>query len=304
MDNLMDVYQVGMMVNHRSRHDWGPGKVLAVEGQKLKIYFRDCPGEDAIKTLVPTADMLELAASQIDPQLDNLPPYRAGKLQTTKKRLTIDEGLVAFHRLFPLYFEDPKYFNDPQLGERAYKLAAHQLFVNTLGDGKGRQLLQAGHLDEVRKHALAVEAKVNLLSSFERMALRDGLKDDAAAHRFFQALFNLIEAPRLDQTTFEGWITAVELLPVQPGKSRAHTWPILTLLPYLACPDRQMFLKPDKTKACADCLRFELQYRTELNWLTYQKLLEMAELLLRRLQPFGARDMIDVQSFIWVIGEV
>ena len=64
-----------------------------------------------------------------------------------------------------------------------------------------------------------------------------------------------------------------------------------------------MFLKPKVTNECADRLRFNLQYSANLRWLTYRKLVEMSDWLLERLRPLGARDYIDVQSFIWVIAK-
>jgi len=64
-----------------------------------------------------------------------------------------------------------------------------------------------------------------------------------------------------------------------------------------------MFLKPEVSKECADRLAFNLNYTPTLNWLTYQKLLEMSKLLMEHLRPLGAREMIDVQSFMWVIGQ-
>jgi len=51
-------------------------------------------------------------------------------------------------------------------------------------------------------------------------------------------------------------------------------------------------------------LNYDLRYRPELNWETYDRLLEMSRILMERLQPQGARDFIDIQSFIWMIGEV
>jgi len=63
-----------------------------------------------------------------------------------------------------------------------------------------------------------------------------------------------------------------------------------------------MFLKPEVTQDCAARLIFELNYRPQLNWLTYAKLLEMSRYLLQVLRPLGARDFIDIQSFIWLIG--
>src|SRR5262249_27102841 len=55
------------------------------------------------------------------------------------------------------------------------------------------------------------------------------------------------------------------------------------------------------TKECAERLRFEIQYSAQLRWITYRKILDMAELLLDRLRTLGARDFIDVQSFMWII---
>jgi len=64
-----------------------------------------------------------------------------------------------------------------------------------------------------------------------------------------------------------------------------------------------MFLKPAPTQECADRMRFDLQYGSDLRWLTYKKLMQMGGQLLERLRPRGARDYIDVQSFIWVIAK-
>ncbi len=60
-----------------------------------------------------------------------------------------------------------------------------------------------------------------------------------------------------------------------------------------------MFLKPLVTKLAANICEFELNYKPRLNWLTYQKLLDLAKLLIAELSDLGARDMIDVQTFIW-----
>lgn len=50
----------------------------------------------------------------------------------------------------------------------------------------------------------------------------------------------------------------------------------------------------------------DINYRSELNWLTYNRVLELAELIRTKLikdgrETLAPRDLIDVQSFIWVI---
>lgn len=76
-----------------------------------------------------------------------------------------------------------------------------------------------------------------------------------------------------------------------------------TLLPYLADPTRFMFLKPEPTKECAARLRFDLKYDSSLERETYARLMILSDQLLKRLHPLGARDFIDVQSFMWVVSK-
>jgi hypothetical protein len=56
------------------------------------------------------------------------------------------------------------------------------------------------------------------------------------------------------------------------------------------------------TKKAARRLDFDLNYNTNLDWMTFASLNNLGKLLLEKLQPLGARDMIDVQSFIFVTG--
>jgi hypothetical protein len=142
---------------------------------------------------------------------------------------------------------------------------------------------------------------MNLLSPYESMALREGLAADAvAAAKFFEAVFAFVErGPNQEQ--FNALASAVRNLPVDEGRARVATWPVQTLLPFLADPSRFMFLKPEPTQACADRLRFDLLYDSSLRWATYERLMVMADILLAELRPLGAKDFIDVQSFMWVI---
>jgi hypothetical protein len=61
-----------------------------------------------------------------------------------------------------------------------------------------------------------------------------------------------------------------------------------------------MFVKPAVTNGAANSNRSELNYSPQLNWLTYKQLLAFSAMLLPRLRERGARDLMDVQSFIWV----
>lgn len=299
-------YRVGTIVTHPKCPEWGPGRVLEVKGTKVTVYFRDIRGEslaDAVRSIRVDLVPLSLSGQQSDPALDNLPPFSAGEFaRLPRKRVTLAEGIERFHMLFPLYFRDPQYIGGSGDGERTYKVAAHELFVRTLGDGHLAALIESGDFDEIRRRGLAVESRVNLLSPFERIAFRDGLRETRVVERFFRALEYLLRGSRVDRERFEQFVGAVQEIPSEDGKSDPAKWTVATLLPFLADPVRFMFLKPTVTKDCAALLAFDIRYSPDLNWTTYSKVMEMSAYLLDELREYGARDFIDVQSFIWIIG--
>lgn len=297
-------YNVGMIVEHPKRPKWGPGKILAVDGPQLVIYFRDVPEEspgDAQKKIDTQYVDLKILKDFQDPWLDNIPPYKEGHAPR-KIRLTMKQGIDLFLKKFPGGFNDKKYLSDRDFGERQYKWDAHLRFVNLLEVGKFEKLLSSGQITELIKRALSVESKVNILSIFEKAAFRDALKDVAAAKYYFQALFDLL-ATGPQEDVCSAYFDVVSDLPAELGKSRVATWPVATVLPFLAKPEVFMFLKPEATRDCAERFNFNLCYDTRPNWLTYQKLLQMCKPLMEQLKHYGAKDMIDLQSFIWCIGK-
>ena len=163
------------------------------------------------------------------------------------------------------------------------------------------KLIESGDINEVVHRLQSVVSKVNLLFPNEAMALRDGLKDEAGAKEFSKALSKFLRDA--DSTAFDRLVEATESMPVEEGKSSARKWPVVTIFPFLADPKRFMFLKPIVTRQAADRLAFDLLYETKPNWATYSNLLAMSNLLMSNLSEFGVRDYMDVQSFIWVVGD-
>ena len=74
----------------------------------------------------------------------------------------------------------------------------------------------------------------------------------------------------------------------------------MTLLPFLADPKRFIALKPTNTELMAARMSYDLKYDSTPNWETYDATLRMARSCWQRLAPLGAKDMIDVQAFMWV----
>ena len=71
---------------------------------------------------------------------------------------------------------------------------------------------------------------------------------------------------------------------------------------FLAEPKSHIFLKPKVTRAAARAYVFELRYTSSPTWETYASLLNFAEAVQRDQRDLRPRDMIDIQSFMWVQG--
>ena len=301
----MNAFKPGQLVRHDGHAEWGLGRILMIDGQKAHAFFLNQPGNAAI--LFQTKDdgsPLKLAPEQSDPWLDNLPPFgmKDGRLRLSQVRLTKAQAMEKFCRRFPLGFRDETYLTDPKHGERQNKWQAHELFLELLGNGEAARLLAAESIDELARRVFVVAISTNLLHpSWDKAPLKDALKSSDALRPYLSALVDVVTADKPNQATFDAHVAALEKLP-QPGTPVA-SWPGATIIPYLAQPDRHMLLRPSVTQHAAERFGIELNYVPRPNWRTYSSLLGMAAQLFKDLKPHGARDYIDVQSFIWVIGQ-
>jgi hypothetical protein len=130
--------------------------------------------------------------------------------------------------------------------------------------------------------------------------LRDAVKAPGGARAFAEGLYDFLYGNAADERRFERWCDVVAGLPRR--KTRVLTWPLVTVFGFIAVPDEHIFLKPNVTRAAAREYGFEFRYQSRPNWDTYASLLEFAEAVRRDTRDLGPRDMIDLQSFIWVQG--
>ena len=197
-----------------------------------------------------------------------------------------------FLRFFPDGFRDETYFD----WERGYKQSAHEQWEEQLGQFTFRSLLKKGEFSEIAQRAARIEGKTNLLFSFEKMALRDAVKSPEGAEAFARGLYDFLHGKQ----SFEKWVEVVGALPRK--QTRVLTWPLVTVFPFLAQPDRHIFLKPNVTRVAAGEYGVELDYGSKPNLETYTSLLDFAETIRRDQADLHPKDMIDLQSFIWVQG--
>jgi len=201
-----------------------------------------------------------------------------------------------FRDFYPDGFFDPDYL----ALERQYKWDAHRRWARELGRGAFEARLQASDHDGIANDAIRIEATTNLLFSFEKIAIRDAVRSPVGAKTFADGLFDWLYGPGPPSTRFALWRTAVSELPRRG--TRVLTWPVLTSFGFLARPKVHMMLKPIVTRRAATAYGFDLQYRSTPQWHTYENLLAFARILRVDLADWRPRDMIDLQSFIWVLG--
>ena len=132
------------------------------------------------------------------------------------------------------------------------------------------------------------------------MALRDAVRTAAGAKLFAEGLHAFLGAPAPARAPFERWCATVGQLPRR--QSRVLTWPLVTVFGFIAEPTHHIFLKPNVTRQAAREYRFEFAYQSRPNWETYANLLAFAEQVRHDQRDLRPRDMIDLQSFIWVMG--
>jgi hypothetical protein len=203
---------------------------------------------------------------------------------------------VKFLHYFAKGFRDPLYED----WERGYKWAAHERWRETLDQVTFQNLLKAGKHREIAAQAIAIEARTNLLFSFEKMALRDAVKPSAGARALSQGLYDLLHGKGNMEQRFTRWCEVVEGLPRRG--TRVLTWPIVTVFGFIAEPVNHIFLKPTVTRKAAKALGLPFEYRSSPNWETYAGLLRLSRAVRKELRDLHPREMIDIQSFLWVQG--
>lgn len=199
------------------------------------------------------------------------------------------EGARArFLHFFPMGFQDEGYLGSRTDGERRYKLRAKELLDAEVPVDDARN--GAGFGGEV----LRVFQATNLLFKFELARVKKVLQG-RQAYLFIRAVAAFALGDETQLSTMSRLLHPYE----------AAKWPIVTYLPFLWRPDEHMFLKPNVTKLFAERVghAFSHGYRPELSIDVYRSLLDLTSMTEREIQDLMPRDRIDVQSFIWVVGE-
>lgn len=296
-------FRKGDRVKHSSRTDWGLGEVLAdPAGDQVEVFFEDIGVK---KFKLAFAKFIKVSGEESESDyLTSLVRHfykEKGRGQASVKQSNtftpFPRAVGDFLRYFPGGFQDQKFLCGPS-SEREYKVAAHDLLLELLGRESLREMLEGKLYWEICNRAKCVVNRTNLIHHYEKIWLSNGLSDETNQRAFAEMLNDLLYGDEGMQARFERFCDMLYEI-------GAAKWPIATYFPFVAFPESHIFIKPEVTKHAADVLGLSIDYRPELNWGTYNRVLELAETLKGRLCKDGRaelvpRDMIDVQSFIWV----
>ena len=294
---LLTANDVGILVDHPV---WQRGKVIEIISPYAIIHFPSLSGtpQGPQRKLREDAAQITKSSVQSDPELDGIEtgpgkPKKISKRKVKDLQNDLDAAVQWFQEKYPAKFEDEKFADNDVRNKRA----AADVFQANFGEGRGAAMIAEGKHAEIAGAFDGMFRATNILSPFEVKAVHKAfVKADEASTKVLAATLAFMANP--GQHTFKMMGEAVSQLPADGGK--VHTWPIVTLLPFLADPARYIPLKPTNSDVIASRMNAKLKYDTTPNWETYELFLRMSTTLLERLKPLGAKDMIDVQQFMWV----
>jgi hypothetical protein len=123
---------------------------------------------------------------------------------------------------------------------------------------------------------------------------------DPGASAFAQGLYDFLHGAGEIEQRFTAWCEVVAGLPRR--QTRVLTWPVVTVFGFIAEPAAHIFLKPVVTKRAAASLELPFEYKSRPRWETYGELLSLVQIVRKTLRDLYPRDLIDLQSFLWVQG--
>ena len=279
-------FSKGQRVIHPGRPDWGLGQVLEDSASSSVRVFFVGAGKRQL-SLDHVSLLLVQGNEAAHPVLDNLKPIPSDE---GVHYLSLPHAIERFVELYPEGFYGDKYLSQ----ERNYKVKAHELALNLIGEDTLSSLCQTGQFGEVSRLAQRVVNATNLIFPNEKMSLKDGLIDTEPQEAFSNALRKLLYSSEPFENRFNDFARVL-------GNIGAAKWTTATYFPFLVHPKEYMFVKPTVTQKAAQLSAFEINYRPELNWITYKCVLNYSVYLRGALTELKPRDMIDVQSFMWCI---
>lgn len=286
MRRLTMDYKKGDKVKHPKQDVWGLGIVLEDQrDDKVRIFF-----ENVGEKILSTKFFLPIKVTGIEAQHPVL-----DKLKANSKFLGLTILLNNFLLKFPNGFQDANFLEKEVYNKQNISEFAHE----SLNQAIYNELLAQSAYTEITHLIKSIIHKdtFSMIDRFEKIILIESLENKQFQQLFAYALYDLLygDADDFDKNFME---FAHILSDMNAGK-----WTIMTYFLFIFYPQKHIFLKPTVTQNVAKICEFNLHYEAVLNIVTYHHVLKFANYLLKNLKELGLapEDMVDVQSFMWVV---
>lgn len=285
----MSTLTAGDRVMHPNQKEWGIGKVLSATPDNLDVFFVGAGRKRFSRSFIKL-EKAEGAASK-HRLLDNL---IATSEIGNDHFVTLPMAIERFMENYPGGFEAPSFIK----ATRDASMGGHKFCAHLLSEAELSRLIEDGCFGAVCDRARHVESITNLLTKSERKALHEALELPASQKLFALGLADLLYGTEAEEARFKHFLRTLGIL-------QLYKWPFATLFSFIRYPLQSAFIKPAAIQNGAKALCWRINYKPEPNWKTYDAVLRLygyvrANLLEEGMMP---RDLIDVQSFIWSIGQ-
>ncbi len=285
----MSTLTAGDRVVHPNQKDWGLGRVLKTTPDNLDVFFV-CAGRKRLSRSIVTLEKAEGAASK-HRLLDNL--IEASEIEAGGF-VTVPMAIERFMANYQNGFEDPGFISTA----RDANLRGHKVCAQLLSEDELSRLVAEGAFDVVCDRARHVESMTNLLTKTERKVLHEALELPENQKLFAVALADVLYGAETEEARFKHFLRTL-------GIVQLRKWPYATLFSFIRYPQQCAFIKATAIQNGARALCWRIGYKVEPNWKTYDAVLRLYSYVRTNLLEEGMlpRDLMDVQSFIWSIGQ-
>ncbi len=278
------ILKKGLYVIHPKREEWGVGKVIDSIGNNVYSLFFEHGG---FRNFDKKNNPLVLSEIEFNKEIfENLNDAN------TKTFVTISDLEKHFLEDYEDGFSG-KIYKDR---ERDYKDKAHSLAIELLGIEEYSKLLEDKDYEEIFRRAYKIITATNLIFPNEKMAFKDGFTNDLDKEAFANILFDVLYKKENEELEFERF--ALFLNKINAGK-----WTIVSYLQFFINPYEYIFIKPTITQKIAEISAYDIQYTSQINWNTYNRVQKFSKYLKNNISSLFPKDMIDVQSFIWCVSD-
>jgi len=287
---------------HTKRPQWGLAILAKRTRKKGRYLFQDgrmrafaARFDHMLEPVDKPLDIASRVAGELSAQLDD------GKTITPVKRtdrVSFAEQIAVFEHLHPEGFDDPSYVAKVRRDTRRRKRQREPLIADArqlLGREALSLAIESGDAVGVRDGVLDLLSKCTVVRTRDQRPLAN--MPDALCDGFARALFHLLHGDGDDFDRFTRYVAALDY----DAEDRA-TWPLITAVPAMVHPEEHLVVKRSVFRKQAAWMAPRLVVGKVPNAGKYQRVLNMAKAIRKRLEEAGhhPRDMWDIYDFVWM----